>query len=132
MITENILQRIGRLVKLAPWLPKEKQEELHEIIKELMVAESKEGVMPNSAISDLAEAVPTEQVRAIVNDLKGFGQAEPGGFLGPTTKTEPRPPARSRHIPLESPAGLKYVDQQIDVQDALDKVQLRKRLRGEG
>jgi hypothetical protein len=54
MITENILQRIGRLVKLAPWLPKEKQEELHEIIKELMVAESKEGVMPNSAISDLA------------------------------------------------------------------------------
>jgi hypothetical protein len=65
-----------------------------------------------------------------VNDLKGFGQAQPGGFLGPQ-KSEPRPAARSRHIPLESPPGLKYVDMQMDVADALDKRELEKRLRGE-
>jgi hypothetical protein len=87
MLSENIIQRLGRLVKLAPWLPKEKQEELHEIIKEMMVAERTEGTMPNSAIADLAEAVPDKLIREIVRDLKGAGNTQPGWL--PPSKPKP-------------------------------------------
>jgi hypothetical protein len=86
MLTNDVLRRIERLVKLAPYLPLEMQQELHGIIRELQAAESREGTMPNSAIADLVEAVPDKLVREVVNDLRTFGRAQPGGFLSPEKK----------------------------------------------
>jgi hypothetical protein len=85
MLSENIIQRLGRLVKLAPWLPPEKQEELHEIIKEMMAAERTEGVMPNSAIQPMLDVIDDKTLRAIVEEQRH--RPEPG-WLPPSP---PRP-----------------------------------------
>jgi hypothetical protein len=83
MLTNDVIERLARLVRLAPHLPKEMQEELHEIIKEMMVAERTEGTMPNSAIADLAEAVPDKLMAQIAWEDRSAGKTVPGGFLPP-------------------------------------------------
>jgi hypothetical protein len=87
------------------------------------------GCMPPSAVQDLVKAVGDQQVRDIVNDLKG-GRSEPG-FL-PPTKSPPVARGSGWAKPLEhgSPSGLRYVDQMCDVQDRLDKRDLERRFRG--
>jgi hypothetical protein len=86
------------------------------------------GAMPRSAVEDLVKAVPDEQVRAIVKDL-GKGPAQPGKLL-----EEPKGVVRgsgwAKEAPLEPPPGVKWVDQLCDVQDAIDRRELEKRLRG--
>jgi hypothetical protein len=101
MLSEDVIRRLARLVKLAPYLPVEMQQELHRIIRDLQAAESREGTMPNSAISDLVEAVPDRLCAEIVRDLKDAGRTEPGGFLSPTPKPldeclRPDPPKDDR------------------------------------
>jgi hypothetical protein len=85
--------------------------------------------MPQSAIDEMAKAVPDKLVREIVNEQR-HGRAEPG-FLKPS---EAAPVVRGtgwqNPVPLGVPPGIKYVDQLIDVQDAVDKRELEKRLRG--
>jgi hypothetical protein len=85
--------------------------------------------MPPSAIEEMAKAVPDKLVREIVDDHR-HGRAEPG-FLKPS---ESAPVVRGsgwvEPVPLGNPPGIKYVDQLIDVQDAVDKRELEKRLRG--
>jgi hypothetical protein len=92
------------------------------------------GCMPPSAVQSLVDAVGDQQVRDIVHDLRTV--SEPGGFLpsksGPSSGTAVRKERSSgwQNPPeLEVPPGLKYVDQMIDVQDALDRRDLEKRLR---
>jgi hypothetical protein len=89
------------------------------------------GCMPWSAIEDLVKAVPDEQVRAIVHDLKG-GLAQPSGLLAPSSAVPNESGSGWRDgRPLEgSVPGIKYVDQLCDVQDAIDRRELAKRLGG--
>jgi hypothetical protein len=129
MLTQNQLERLARLVRLAPYFNQEQLEGLSKLVRDLKAAESA-GVMPQSAIPPMVDAVGDRQMRDIVADLRGFGQAQPGGFLGPTTKSEPRQALRATHIPLEPPPGVRICDEMMDVQDALDKRELEKRLRG--
>ena len=82
----------------------EQVEGLRQFIRDLKAAEGA-GCMPQSAIQPMVDAVGDQQMRDIVADLRGFGRAEPGGFLGPQ-KTEPREPVRAKHIPLEPPPGI--------------------------
>jgi hypothetical protein len=99
------------------------------LIRELKAAESTEGVMPNSAIADLVSAVGDQQVRDIVNDLKG-GRSEPG-WLPPTkARPEEKGSGEARHIPLEPPPGVQHIDRIAEHFAALDKRDLEKRLRG--
>jgi hypothetical protein len=85
--------------------------------------------MPQSAMNDLVNCVGDKLVREIVNDQrKGVG--EPGGFL-PSENSPPREKSSGWKTPPElgAPAGIKYIDQALDVQDALDRRDLEKRLR---
>lgn len=87
------------------------------------------GAMPSSAFEDLVKAVPDKLVREVVADLRS-GRAEPG-FL-PPTGAPPKEKGIGWVKPLEhsSPSGLRYIDQAMDMQDRLDKIELEKRLRG--
>jgi hypothetical protein len=87
------------------------------------------GCMPPSAIQDLVNAVGDKQVREIVHDLRS-GRAEPG-FLPPDgSLPKKRGSGWQKPAELGSPPGLKYIDQLVDAQDAMDKRDLEKRLRG--
>jgi hypothetical protein len=89
------------------------------------------GCMPNSAIDDLAKAVPDKLVAEIVGDHRK-GRSDPGWL--PPDKVEPKPRGSGwlKPTPLEPPSGSRYVDQiaqhfaQIDkeqmIADAIDRV----------
>ena len=68
------------------------------------------------------------------NQNKGPG--EPGGFGAPPGPSGAREPEVKRGsgwgdpAPLSQPPGIKYIDQQIDVQDAIDRAELKRRLGG--
>src|SRR6266436_8203208 len=83
--------------------------------------------LPASAVKAMCDVVP--DFRGIAQEQK-HGRSEPG-FLKPT---EAGPVVRGtgwqNPVPLVVPPGIKYVDQLIDVQDAVDKRELEKRLRG--
>jgi hypothetical protein len=151
MLTQNQIERLGRLVKLAPYFNQEQREGLLKLIRDLKAAEGAEGTMPNSAIADLVRAVPDKLCAEIVRDLKGAGNTVPGGFLSPQAKPldealRPDPPKDERPsymrpekprgwqnpIPLEPPSGVAICDEMMDVQDRLDRRDLEKRLRGGG
>lgn len=116
-------------------LPKEMLEQLMELVKmEKAKAGGQCGAMPQSAVQSLVDCVGDQQVRDIVNDLRTV--SEPGGFLpsksGPSSGTavpKERGSGWKNPPPLEPPAGIKYIDQALDVQDALDRRDLEKRLR---
>ena len=86
------------------------------------------GVMPASAVQDLAKAVPDNLVQAIVADNRR-GISEPG-WLKPSEPVEPKPKGTgwSRPDALGLPPGIKYVDQLCDVQDAIDKGENARRI----
>jgi hypothetical protein len=83
--------------------------------------------LPASAVKAMVDVVP--DFRGIAQEQK-HGRSEPG-FLKPT---EAGPVVRGtgwqNPEPLGNPPGIKYVDQLIDVQDAVDKRELEKRLGG--
>jgi hypothetical protein len=87
MLTENELQRIGRLVRLAPYMDQEMRAKFLKLIRDLKVAEG-QGIMPESAISDMAKAVPDQLVREIVADLRS-GPAVPGSIVPTPRESEP-------------------------------------------
>jgi hypothetical protein len=84
--------------------------------------------MPASAVQAMVEVVP--DMRAIVEEQR-HGRSEPGGFLGPEkTVAKEKGSGWQAPSPLESPPGVAICDQMMDVQDALDKRDLEKRLGG--
>lgn len=110
-------------------MPREELEKLLALIREALTLYRAKGCMPQSAMDDLVKAVPDKLVREIVEDLKG-GRAEPGWLPpAPAKGPEEKTSGQARHIPLDSPPGLKYIDQLVDVQDVLDKRDLERRLR---
>jgi hypothetical protein len=64
------------------------------------------------------------------------GPGEPGGFgspMGPSGAREPDVKRGTGWVDpqrLDQPSGIKWIDQQIDVQDAIDKAELKRRLGG--
>jgi hypothetical protein len=92
-------------------------------------------VMPASAAKAMARVVPDPKPSPGFN-AHSHAQTkpgEPGGFGEPPktgTGTVKRGSGWVEPTKLESPPGLKYVDQQIDVADAIDKAELRRRLGG--
>ena len=94
--------------------------------------------LPASAAKAMAAVVPDPKPttgfdRHSWNQNKGPG--EPGGF-GPPPKPVAgvgevkRGSGWADPLKLDQPPGIKYIDQQIDVQDALDKAELKRRLDG--
>jgi hypothetical protein len=128
MLSENEIERVARLVRLAPYMDQEMRGKLLDLVRDLKAADAA-AIMPQSAIEEMAKAVPDKLVREIVDDHR-HGRAEPG-FLKPS---ESAPVVRGsgwvEPVSLGNPPGIKYVDQLIDVQDAVDKRELEKRLRG--
>jgi hypothetical protein len=137
MLTENQIQRAARLVRIAPYLPQEMQAELAELIRDLQASEGA-SIIPQSAIEDAVKAVPNAQ--EIVRDLRSIG--EPGWMTPPPgpskeqlNKSDPaidntpdylkkkKPRGWRKPTEMESPPGIKYVDQLCDVQDRIDKVE---------
>jgi hypothetical protein len=121
MLTNDQVQRLERLMQLAPHMTVEMQGKFLELIRDLKAADAA-SIMPSSAIQKMAEAVDDKQMRDIVADLRSFGRAEPGGWLDPG-KSEPRQAPRSMYIPLEPPPGVAICDQMLDVQDAIDRAE---------
>jgi hypothetical protein len=121
MISDNDIQRLGRLVRLAPYMNQEQREGLLKLVRDLKAADAA-GWMPQSAIQPMVDAVGDQQMRDIVADLRTFGRAQPGGWLDPG-KSEPRQAPRSMYIPLEPPPGVAICDQMLDVQDAIDRAE---------
>jgi hypothetical protein len=87
--------------------------------------------MPPSAVAKMTEVVGDKLMKEIVHDLRS-GRAEPGWFK-PTGSPPPvRGSGWTKPLEHSSPSGLRYIDRAMDVQDALDKRELEKRLRGGG
>jgi hypothetical protein len=102
---------------------------LQALIREALTLYGTKGCMPQSAIDNLVKAVPDKLCQEIVRDLRS-GRAEPG-FLPPdSSPPKERGSGWQKPTELGTPPGIKYVDQLVDVQDAIDKRDLEKRLRG--
>ena len=86
MLSNHDMQRLQRLVNLAPLMTQEMQQSLLELVRKLKAAESQACGLPASAIADLKRAVPTELVQAIVEDQR-HGVGVPGWL--PPSKSEP-------------------------------------------
>jgi hypothetical protein len=77
MLSNDDMQRLKRLVNLAPLMTEEMQRKLLELIRKLKAIEAQGSMLPNSAIQAMADAVPDDLMRAIVQDNKG-GPSVPG------------------------------------------------------
>jgi hypothetical protein len=84
--------------------------------------------MSAGAVKAMTDVVDDKMMRDIVKDLRTV--PEPG-FL-PPTKSAPVERGTGWTKPMEhgSPSGLRYIDQAMDMQDQLDKIELERRLRG--
>jgi hypothetical protein len=119
---------------LAAMPPEDRIQLLVEAAKRTLFKENVGGCMPQSAINDLVAAVGDQQVRDIVHDLRTV--SEPGSFLpsksgGGSGTAVPKERGSGWQKPSElgAPPGIKYIDQALDVQDALDRRDLEKRLK---
>jgi hypothetical protein len=131
MLTENQIQRIARLVRLAEYMTPELREGLAKLIRDLKVAEG-EGVMPQSAIQPMVDAVGDQQMADIVADLRSAGRTEPRWMApSPARKPEEKGSGPLNPVPLEPPSGIRYVDEIAEAFAALDRRDLEKRLRGD-
>src|SRR5262245_14015751 len=63
--------------------------------------------MPASAVKAMVDAVPTSQVRALVNDFRR-GPTPPGGHQPPRPETVERGTGWVEPRPLEAPPGIRY------------------------
>ena len=82
--------------------------------------------MGRGAMAAMAAAVPDNLVRDIVGDnVRAAPVAKP-----PETPTVPSDHGWRDQVPLGPPEGQRWVDQQLDVQAALDKRELEKKLSG--
>lgn len=85
--------------------------------------------MPASAVKAMVEVVP--DFRGVAVEQRASVR-EPGMLPPKESAGEPveRGSGWREPAPLEPPPGLKWVDQQIDVADALDRQELKRRLGG--
>src|SRR6266436_1079827 len=93
-------------------------------------------MMPASAVKPMADLIPTPKPSPGFN-AHSWAQTKPGvpgGFGEPpktgTAKGVKRGSGWVEPTPLSPVPGLKYVDQQIDVADAIDRRELERKLGG--
>jgi hypothetical protein len=90
--------------------------------------------MPMSAMKPMVDLINPKDVKFDPNAWARNRYPQPGGFgspVGPSGAREPEVKRGSGLVdpaPLSQPPGIKYIDQQIDVQDAIDKAELKRRL----
>ena len=101
---------------------------LARVLRELKTGAQGLGCMPASAVQDLAKAVPDQLVRDIVADNR-HGVSQPGWLKPESGEPVKRGDGWQKPQPYSVP-GLKYVDQLCDVQDAIDRRDLVKKLGG--
>ena len=77
MLSNDDMQRLQRLVNLAPLMTEEMQQGLLEVIRKLKAAEAQGCGLPPSAIAEMEKAVPDGLMRAIVEDHR-HGVGVPG------------------------------------------------------
>jgi hypothetical protein len=58
MLGGDDIQRLRRLVNLAPYMDKEMQEKLLRLIRDLKAAEASGSIFPQSAVDEMTKAVP--------------------------------------------------------------------------
>jgi hypothetical protein len=85
--------------------------------------------MPPSAVAKMTEVVGDQLMKDIVKDLRK-GRAEPGWFKPTGAPPVERGTGWVKPLKHSDPSGQRYVDQMMDVQDALDRRDLERRLRG--
>jgi hypothetical protein len=83
--------------------------------------------MPPSVLAEMVKAVPDRMLRDIVHDNRA-PTGRPGMIPSSQQASSAGPSAGdgkgwAREIPLGPPAGIRYVDQQIDAQDAKDRAE---------
>jgi hypothetical protein len=91
------------------------------------------GPMPVSAIEQMCGYVGDKLMADIVSDnRKAKGVPAPSGLIPDEKRLEPvvRGSGWQKSQPLDVPPGTRWVDQLCDVQDAIDKAELRRRLGG--
>jgi hypothetical protein len=96
--------------------------------KKLAAAEGL-GCMPPSAVKAMTDVVDDRQMQQIVQEHR-HGRSEPSGLSSPPSSPKERGSGWQNPTPLSNPPGVAICDQMMDVQDALDKRDLEKRLRG--
>ena len=88
--------------------------------------------MPRSAMQAMIDAVPETVMREIRADARKPNPTQASQSPLTTTSSQSQPQRRGsgwiEPRPLESPPGLKYVDAQLDAQDAKDRVELAHKL----
>jgi hypothetical protein len=87
------------------------------------------GCMPPSAVKAMTDVVDDRQMQQIVEEHR-HGRSEPGGLSSPPSSPKERGTGWQNPTPLSNPPGVAICDQMMDVQDALDKRELEKRLGG--
>jgi len=112
MLSNDDMQRLQRLVNLAPLMTQEMQQGMLDLIRKLKAVEGRACGLPASAIADLERAVPTELVQAIVEDQR-HGVGVPGWL--PASKSEPV----VRGTGWQSPAKVEDRSRQFEVFDAM-------------
>jgi hypothetical protein len=95
------------------------------LIRQVRAEFGHRGAMPASAVQAMVDAVGDQQVRDIVKDLRSL--PEPG-FLPASEVRSPKEQrsAPLKELPLEARRDIRWIDQMVDVQDALDKAERAK------
>jgi hypothetical protein len=120
--------------ELVDKLPIEMKQLLLEAVREQLANIRRGGVMPQSVYDACTAVVDDKLMRDIVADAR---RSNSPGWLPPQGKVdlaEVNKPDTGKPVergtgwspldPISPPPGIKYIDQMIDVQDALDKIKL--------
>lgn len=127
MLTNDQLQRVARLVRLAPYMTQEQLKDFLKLVSDLKAADAA-AIMPQSAVQSMVDVVDDKQMQQIVQEHR-HGRSEPGGLSVSPAGPKERGTGWQKPTELGTPPGIKYVDQLVDAQDLLDKRDLEKRLR---
>ena len=86
--------------------------------------------LPWDAIKRMAEAVPDALMSEVVRDQRG-GVSKASGLAEPGKETpKVRGSGWTEAVPLRSPPGIEVCDRLVDAQDAMDRVERERKLRG--
>jgi hypothetical protein len=131
-------QRLDKILQIyVPLIPQMSREQLVEVGKLYLELKAKLrageglGLMPASAVKAMTDVVDDRLMSDIVNDSRR-GVSAPSSLAGPV---EPRPSVErgsgwQKPAELGLPPGTKWIDQLCDVQDAIDRRELERKLGG--